>query len=410
LRNPALHALTSLGISVAVVVIAQLLAARGPTLPATLSGLRVYGPYTTLLLAGAISLWFGRGRAFLAALCFGLTYIAYRSLLDAGLQEPAARTAFAATCMFVPANLALFSLLSERGLFNVFGLRRLLVIAAELAFTFWLIEAGVTAFAEWVAEPVFNVAWLNASPIPQGAMAVMVLSLVVVGDRTLKQDAPVDAAMAGALLAFALASDRVAQPNSVALFISCAALVLLIGVLRDSRRMAFRDELTGLPSRRALNERLMRLGHAFTIAMLDVDHFKQFNDTYGHDVGDQVLRIVATLLRQVRRGGRAYRYGGEEFALVFPGRGVREVLSELEAVRASVAQHRIALRSSDRPAEPTTGRGLSEGQAPRKVVSVTISIGVAESNEKLRTSDEVLKAADRALYRAKDKGRNTVSR
>jgi diguanylate cyclase (GGDEF)-like protein len=79
-------------------------------------------------------------------------------------------------------------------------------------------------------------------------------------------------------------------------------------------------------------------------------------------------------------------------------------------VRTSVAQHRIALRGTDRPTEGATGRSLRDGQAPRKVLTVTISIGVAESNEKLRTPDEVLKAADRALYRAKDKGRNTVSR
>ena len=120
--------------------------------------------------------------------------------------------------------------------------------------------------------------------------------------------------------------------------------------------------------------------------------------------------MVAAELGRVRRGGRAYRYGGEEFALVFPGRGVREVLGELETVRADIAQHRIALRGADRPVETAAGRGLSDGWAPRKIVSVTISIGVAESDDKLRTPDEVLKAADRALYRAKDRGRNTVSR
>jgi diguanylate cyclase (GGDEF)-like protein len=410
LRNPALHAATSLGLSVAVVAIAQLLATQGPSLPATLSGLRVYGPYAALLLGGALSLWFGRGQAFLAVLCLALAYITYRTLLDTGLQPPPARIAFTALCVFVPANFALFGLLSERGVFNLFGLRRLLLVATEVALTFWLIEAEVIAFADWIARPLFDFAWMKASPIPQGAMALMMLSLLVLGGRTLTQDTPVGAAMAGALVAFALACEKVAQPNSFALFMSCGALVLLIGVLQDSRRMAFRDELTGLPSRRALNERLMGLGHDFTIAMLDVDHFKQFNDTYGHDVGDQVLRMVAAELGQVRRGGRAYRYGGEEFALVFRGKGVRDVIGELEMVRTSVAQHRIALRGIDRPIEGATARNLREGQAPRKILTVTISIGVAESNEKLRTPDEVLKAADRALYRAKDKGRNTVSR
>ena len=410
MRHSALHATISLALSVAVVVIAQWLANQGPTLPVTLSGLKVYGPYAALSLAGALSLWFGRGRAFLALLCVALAYIVYGTLLHAGLQTAPARTAFAALCVFVPANFALLSLLSERGLFNIFGLRRLLLIATEAALTIWLIKTGSTAFADWLAGPFFGFAWMMASPIPQAAAAVMIFSLLVVGGRALMQDTPVDAAMAGALIAFGLACERVAQPNSFALFISCGALLLLIGLLQDSRLMAFRDELTGLPSRRALNERLMGLGHDFTIAMLDVDHFKQFNDTYGHDVGDQVLRMVAAELGQVRRGARAYRYGGEEFALVFRGRGVREVIGELEMVRASVSQHRIALRGTDRPDDGTTGRSLRDAQAPRKILTVTISIGVAESSERLRTPDEVLRAADRALYRAKDKGRNTVSR
>ena len=410
MRNPTVHAIASLGISISAVVFAQVLAAQGPALPATLAGLRVYGPYGALVFAGAISLWFGRGRAFLAVLCLALAYLAYRTLLYSGVEPPSARIAFASLCVFVPANLALFSLLSERGLFNAFGLRRLLLITAEVGLTFWLIQAGAAAFADWVAEPIFDLAWMKHSPIPQGAIVVMLLGLLVVGARTLMQDTPVHAALAGALIAFGLACENIAEPNSVALFVSCAALLLLIGVLQDSRRMAFRDELTGLPSRRAFNERLLGLGRAFTIAMLDVDHFKQFNDTHGHDVGDQVLRMVAAELDRVGRGGRAYRYGGEEFALVFRGRGIREVIGELETVRASVSQHRIALRSGERLTEAARGRSLKESQTAKKMISVTVSIGVAERNEKLRTSEQVLKAADRALYRAKDKGRNNVSR
>jgi GGDEF domain-containing protein len=154
----------------------------------------------------------------------------------------------------------------------------------------------------------------------------------------------------------------------------------------------------------------MGLGHNYTIAMLDIDHFKTFNDTYGHDVGDQVLKMVATELEQVRRGGRAFRYGGEEFTLIFPRRGVYQVIGELEKVRDQIEQHRLALRGADRPVEEKAGRSLRVGQMISKMVSVTISIGVAESGDKLKTPDEVLKAADKALYRAKEKGRNRVSR
>ena len=106
---------------------------------------------------------------------------------------------------------------------------------------------------------------------------------------------------------------------------SAAALTsLCISLAHEGFHMAFRDELTGLPGRRALNEKLQRMGRIYTLAMADVDHFKVFNDTHGHDVGDQVLRMVAAQLRRVSGGGHAYRYGGEEFTLVFPARPRRK--------------------------------------------------------------------------------------
>ncbi len=411
MSNTAFRALINLALQIAVLAAAQFLIANGPSLPPSLAGLKVYGPYAALGLAGAICLWFNRGRAFLALLCLVVAYVSYRTLIvGVELDQFASRTAFAALCVFVPANLALFSLLSERGLFNVFGLRRLLVIAAELAFAFWLLNEGVTGFADWVAKPLFAITWLKASVIPPGALLVLLLSLVVVTVRALLQEAPIEAAMAGALAAFGLAAQHAHQPTIFGLFIASGALLLLLGVLQDSYRMAFQDELTGLPSRRTLNERLMGLGGKYTIAMLDIDHFKQFNDAHGHDVGDQVLKMVATRLGQVRRGSRAFRYGGEEFTLVFAGRAIRQIMGELEELRAGIAQHRMVLRAADRPLEARAGRSLRVGTLPAKTVSVTISIGVAESNDKLKSPGEVLQAADKALYRAKEKGRNRVSR
>jgi len=111
-----------------------------------------------------------------------------------------------------------------------------------------------------------------------------------------------------------------------ALFSGAALLIMQLAVIQESHNMAFRDDLTGLPSRRALNEQLPGLGSRYAIAMVDVDHFKRFNDTYGHDVGDQVLKVVAARLMGVTGGGRPFRYGGEEFTVLFPGQecqGVR---------------------------------------------------------------------------------------
>src|SRR2546421_12493897 len=97
--------------------------------------------------------------------------------------------------------------------------------------------------------------------------------------------------------------------------------------------MAYQDSLTQLPARRALNEALLRLGSQYTVGMVDVDHFKRINDSHGHDVGDQVLKMVAARLAQVGGGGRAYRYGGEEFAVIFAVRRADQSHPEVEKRR-----------------------------------------------------------------------------
>jgi len=224
------------------------------------------------------------------------------------------------------------------------------------------------------------------------------------------RDAPIEGALGGAIVAFALACHSAERPSDFSLLISVAALLVMIGVLQDSYRMAFRDELTGLPNRRALNERMMSLAHRFTIAMVDIDHFKQFNDTYGHEVGDQVLKMVAAKLGRARAGGRAFRYGGEEFALVFPNRSARRVLRELEGLRTRIAEHCLVLRSPKRPAKAKVGRSLRTADGMKHGTSLTVSIGLAECNDQHRTPKQVLQAADRALYRAKGEGRNRISR
>lgn len=94
--------------------------------------------------------------------------------------------------------------------------------------------------------------------------------------------------------------------------------------------------------------------------MADVDHFKAFNDTHGHDVGDQVLRMVAAQLRRVSGGGYAYRYGGEEFTLVFPGKTAVEAMPYLETVRQAIEAYQMRLReagaSQGRPDRPAQAR------------------------------------------------------
>lgn len=410
MASPAFRAIISLTLQAVVLTGAYLLTNSGLVLPPTLAGLRVYGPFAALTAAGAITLWFNRGRAVLACVCLWAAYLSYFALLGSKADAITSRIVLVTMSYCVPANLALFSLLAERGVLNAYGLRRILVIAAEVAVGYAMVLEGETGLADWLATPLSMAPWLHDVIIPQWAVLIMGLSLIVTTGRTLLDGSAIDAAVVGVLVAFAAASAHIGQPTTFGLYISAGALALVLGVLQTSYRMAFHDELTGLPSRRSLNERLLGLSRSYTIAMLDVDNFKKFNDTYGHDVGDQVLKMVAAKLRQVGSGGRAFRYGGEEFALIFGNRSVRQVMGELESLREQVAQHHMALREAGRPAEANVGRSLRTGLQAHRTVAVTVSIGVAERDDKLTTPDEVLKAADRALYRAKDKGRNQVSR
>jgi GGDEF domain-containing protein len=187
-----------------------------------------------------------------------------------------------------------------------------------------------------------------------------------------------------------------------------AGLLLSLSVLEQSYSMAYRDELTKLPGRRALMRDLAEMTPPFTIGMVDVDHFKKFNDTHGHDVGDQVLQLVATRLADAP-GLQAYRYGGEEFTLLFPRLKREAAMDGAEAVRASVEAAEFSLRAWNRPRKrPPEGKRKRRRKRPRRL-SVTVSIGLADSTAGSGSPEAVLQKADQALYRAKEGGRNRVS-
>ena len=228
--------------------------------------------------------------------------------------------------------------------------------------------------------------------------------------RTWPEFKPIPVGNAAAIAAFFLAAEWAGTPGAYALFMAASGIVMIVALVHESHQLAFRDQLTGLPGRRALDERLRSLGERYAIGMVDVDHFKQFNDTHGHDVGDQVLRLVGGRLGQVEGGGVAYRYGGEEFSVLFPDADIAEAQAALEAIRASIESYKMAVRGADRPKLAEEGAKRRGAAAADQVLSVTVSIGVAAPSERARAPREVIMAADEALYRAKKAGRNRVSR
>jgi GGDEF domain-containing protein len=223
---------------------------------------------------------------------------------------------------------------------------------------------------------------------------------------------PVERGIAWHVLAVVLALSFAGQAGAPQVFMLAAGTTLGLSVMETSYAMAFRDELTELPARRALMRDLEAMERSFAAAMVDVDHFKRFNDRYGHDVGDQVLRMVAAKLAKAPGGGRAYRYGGEEFTVVYPGKTREDALPHLERLCKTVEDASFTLRSwrrpRKRPVDPSAWRGVGD-RAPKRL-SVTVSIGVADVAGGDPSPDAVLKRADQALYQAKNGGRNRVAK
>ncbi len=407
--NPA-ALLLELVLPAVIIAAAWLAVPHVAELPPTLAGIKIYGVYFALALGALLGLGFRRGRIVFALITLGLACLSYGVLARDGLAGFRAHTLFAALGVFVPLNLALLCLTPERGIFNIHGLQRLGVLAAEVLFTVWVIYAPATRITAWAISPFVNTTLFAASPLRHLSLLALTLGIGASLAVWMVKRMTLDIAFAGALLAFALAMHFIGEPNAFAVYLAAAALIFTVALLQDTFRMAFRDELTGLPSRRNLNERMMGLGRRYTIAMCDVDHFKKFNDTHGHDLGDQVLKMVAAKLAAVSGGGTAFRYGGEEFTVLFPGKDIAHATPHLEALRGAIETYKIAVRAPDRPDKPEPSTRKRGAYREGSSVSVTISIGVAERSAELATPEEVIKAADKALYRAKNKGRNQVSR
>ncbi|MGM0907360.1 MAG: diguanylate cyclase [Pseudomonadota bacterium] len=185
-----------------------------------------------------------------------------------------------------------------------------------------------------------------------------------------------------------------------------AVIGLLLALADQMLKLAYIDELTGLPQRRALISQLQHLRRRSAVCMLDVDYFKKFNDRYGHEVGDQVLRLLGSILKD-HRGFKAYRYGGEEFTLVFSHSDPDKLKSTLESVRSKVANYPLKLREPSRPDSKRKGKDARGKKDAAKTVKITISLG-ATLKDPGDTPDSILKRADENLYSAKKSGRNRV--
>ncbi len=379
--------------------------------PSSLQPFIQSAPYIAFGVTTVLGLIYARLRVLMTVLVLCLCYWTFSQLLDYQNNQWsnfAIELIFNAVTVLAPLNIVLFAYWTEKGslitdLFSKFMILAAQILAVDMIIIYHYQPA--LHFLTQMPWPELHPRWLHLAPMAALSFAASAFLLIT---KAIRQPSNTHTIFLFTLVILFIVSQQLLQPGYLPAFMTLAGLLLAGTMVHESFNMAFKDDLTGLPGRRALNEHLAKLGRQYTLAMMDVDHFKKFNDTYGHDIGDQVLKMVAHQISLVNGGGKAYRYGGEEFTIVFANKSVNETLSHLEDVRTSI-ESEIMLLSPEVVEQLNAAPGKGKKKKHSGEVSVTISIGAAERSEALKQTEQVLKAADDALYRAKKAGRNQVS-
>jgi|SRR5450631_678594 diguanylate cyclase (GGDEF)-like protein len=373
--------------------------------------------YIAVFIAAALLSWrFHSTRIVFAAVILLLGHHAMESYAQGQIASAGAgRIAFDAVALLIPLNFIVLTFFPERGSEDRTLGWFLALLFFESVFVAAVSRPGPEPeFLHWSLIPSYH--WR----VPQPALLIFVAALSLLLVRLVQRHRATDSGMFWAVIATWLGFQAGGAGKTGSAYFGTAALVLASSIIENSYSLAYQDELTGLASRRAFNDALLRLKPPYAIAAVDIDHFKRINDNFGHDTGDQVLRLVASRLAHVSGGGEAFRVGGEEFTILFPRRTAKDVTGHLELLRMNIEsssfkirvgeERRKLARESDRRsagARKTKRRPAADPEARPGAVSMTVSIGIAESQPKLR-AEEVIEQADQALYRAKQGGRNRI--
>lgn len=371
-------------------------------------GIAANMPYILLGCALVLCYSFKQGRESMVCIAMLFAYFVIQNRLQTPLQTGTTLLELTILATLLPVSFLAVFLFNKEGFDSK---ATLTYVALLLMFIFWsyvtLTYYVVGGFDEWTDSILFIVPAVSKLPLVLVLYCIGIVCFL--GILVLKKNKIIHAMTYSAMvLASATFIFFDVQYISSTMF-TLTGLLIIVYSTSASHQLAFTDSLTLIPSRRALDLDLKHMGRKFTIAMLDVDHFKKFNDTYGHDTGDDVLRMVAARIMKTQGGAKVYRFGGEEFTIVFKGKHSEECEEYLEETREAIAQYKMTLRDQDsRPDDNKQGKKQRGNTSSKnKTVSVTASFGVADSRS-ARNPLETIKLADDALYKAKKAGRNCV--
>ena len=376
-------------------------------LPDTLHLILPFLPFIIFILGMTVSWIFHHSREFNLFLLFTIIYISLSNYIWDPALKVDSHLAYLLLASLIPINYLLNLLLKERGILNQFGIRRIIFLAIQLYCIAWLLEHPYPPVKEFLTFNYFSHKIFAATSISQPLILAIIISSLLMIFGLLKTSSILISGIFSSFIALITAIHFYQQPQLATLFIILSGLLIILSITINAYSLAYLDELTNLPSRRAMLQNISTLGKRYCIAMVDVDHFKKFNDKYGHDIGDQVLKKLASQLRHVR-GGKAFRYGGEEFVVIFQNKNLTESQVFCNELCKKVENSPFMLRNKKRPKTKQQG-GTPRKQRDATPLTITISIGLAERSQDLATADKVIKHADKALYKAKKNGRNQVA-
>jgi len=364
-------------------------------------------PYILFSIALLLCHSFSQGRMGMIAVAMMLAYFFIQHRLQVPLSVGTTKLEFCLLAFLLPVACMVVYAFPNKRFFSLSGMGYLVLMASFLAWAFLTVDH----FSENGSEELWQGMLFSIEELSRLPFLAILYSIICVGISAimvLTRNEPVDSAIYSCLLLSSITFGWFQISFISAILFSWAGVMLIYNVISTSHKLAFIDQLTEIPSRRALENEMAHLGRNYSIAMLDVDHFKKFNDTHGHDTGDHVLRLVAKKLRKTGGGAKVFRYGGEEFTVLFKGKSADQTIEYLDQLREEVANYDMVIRDKDqRPKDDKQGSKKRGRANSDKTVNITISIGVSDSSQH-RNPVKVIKSADDALYKAKQKGRNRV--
>ncbi len=366
-------------------------------------------PYLLTGVAIILSHSFNQARTGFIAITVCYAYFIIQNYLQTPLSGDATMLKLTLLTSLLPVSCLSVHLFSDGRVFSkngakFIGILAFLTIWSVMTVNHFANEPFIANMREGI---LFRIPEISRIPFILVAYLVGLIGLTAI--LVLKFNRAIDVVIYSTILLTSLTFIGFHTPHISSVLFSLVGLLLIVYILSASHELAFLDQLTGIPGRYALDNELKHLGRKFSIAMLDIDHFKSFNDTYGHDTGDDVLKLVASKMKSFQGKARIYRYGGEEFTLLFKRKYSEQVSEFADNLREEIESYEMVIRDADsRPENNKLGSKHRGKSTKQKTVKITISIGLSDSRES-RDPLEVIKFADKALYSAKKNGRNCVA-